>query len=217
MEIARDFRKELSSEQYKQFISLFINDKIILLMANMGARLDDDGNWIVDLGCTEHITHLLNLFHGNLKTTHELPVKIPNGDSVPVKGKGHPPYLTCNLFSVSRLTQDLHCAITFFPDFFIMQDLNSRELIGTGKCQHGLYRMKMVGHERKAMSASVEVWHKRLGHASSSKLSCFDLVENASFNTVDCDSCAKAKHTRLPFHINSIKSKEYFELLHCDL
>ncbi|KAJ0878386.1 putative RNA-directed DNA polymerase [Helianthus annuus] len=231
MEIARDFRKELSSEQYKQFISLFTNDKIILLMSNMGAGLDDDGNWIVDLGCTEHITHLLNLFHGNLKTTHELPVKIPNGDSVPVKGKGpstlpsgteirdvlYVPDFTCNLFSVSRLTQDLHCAITFFPDFFIMQDLNSRELIGTGKCQHGLYRMKMVGHERNAMSALVEVWHKRLGYASSSKLSCFDLVENASFNTVDCDSCAKAKHTRLPFHISSIKSKEYFELLHCDL
>ncbi|MFS7944198.1 hypothetical protein Hanom_Chr06g00509241 [Helianthus anomalus] len=88
MEIARDFRKELSSEQYKQFISLFTNDKIFQLMANMGARLDDDGNWIVDSGCTEHITHLLNLFHGNLKTTHELPVKIPNGDSIPVKGKG---------------------------------------------------------------------------------------------------------------------------------
>ncbi|MFS7944196.1 hypothetical protein Hanom_Chr06g00509221 [Helianthus anomalus] len=98
-----------------------------------------------------------------------------------------------------------------------MQDLNSRELIGTGKCQHGLYRMKMVGHERKAMSASVGVWHKRPGHASSGKLSWFDFVDNASFNTVDCDSCAKAKHTRLPFPISCIKSKECFELLHCDI
>uniref|UniRef100_A0A251S5C6 Putative ribonuclease H-like domain-containing protein n=1 Tax=Helianthus annuus TaxID=4232 RepID=A0A251S5C6_HELAN len=67
------------------------------------------------------------------------------------------------------------------------------------------------------MMASVEVWHKRLGHTSNDKLSCFDFVENASFKTMDCDSCAKAKHTRLPFPVSSIKSKECFELLHCDI
>ncbi|MFS7905051.1 putative RNA-directed DNA polymerase [Helianthus anomalus] len=203
----------LNREKYEQFISSFTNDEIIQWMANMGARLGDDGNWIVDSGCTEHITYLLNLFHGNLKTTHELPVRIPNGDFIPVKGKGsstlpngteirdvlYIPDFTCNLLSISRLTRDLHCTVTFFPDFFVMQDLNSKKLIGTGKCQHGLYRMKIVERERKAMMASVEVWHKRLGHASSGKLSHFDFVKNASFKTIDCDSCAKAKHTRLPF------------------
>ncbi|KAJ0481516.1 putative RNA-directed DNA polymerase [Helianthus annuus] len=200
-------------------------------MENMGARLGDDGNWIVDSGCTEHKTYLLNLFHGNLKTTRELPVRIPNGDSIPVKGKGsstlpngteirdvlYVPDFTCNLLSVSRLTRDLDCTVSFFSNFFIMQDLNSKKLIGTGTCQHGLYRMKMVEQERKAMSVSVEVWHKRLGHASSGKLSHFDFVKNVSFKTIDCDSCAKAKNTRLPFPISSIKTKECFELLHCDL
>ncbi|XP_021995106.1 uncharacterized protein LOC110892024 [Helianthus annuus] len=136
----------------------------------MGARLGDDGNWIVDSGCTEYISYLLNLFHGNLKTTHELPVRIPNGDSIPVKRKGsstlpngteirdvlYVPDFTCNLLSVSRLTRDLHCTLTFFPNFFVMQDLNSKKLIEMGKCQHGLYRMKMAERERKAMSASVE-------------------------------------------------------------
>ncbi|GJU07481.1 putative RNA-directed DNA polymerase [Tanacetum coccineum] len=221
----------LSDEQYKQFINMFTYNEITQRMANMGARLDDDGNWIVDSGCTEHITHILNLFHGSIKATRELPVTIPNGDSIPVKGKGsctlpngteirdvlYVPEFTCNLLSVSRLTRDLRCSVTFFPDFFKMQDLNSRKLIGTGKCQRGLYRMNLVGQERKAMSASMEVWHKRLGHASSGKLFRFNFVKDASFKTVDCDSCAKAKHTRLPFPTSSIKSKECFELLHCDL
>ncbi|KAJ0477127.1 putative RNA-directed DNA polymerase [Helianthus annuus] len=189
----------LNHEKYEQFISSFTNDEIIQWMENMGARLGDDGNWIIDSGCTEHKTYLLNLFHGNLKTTRELPVRIPNGDSIPVKGKGsstlpngteirdvlYVPDFTCNLLSVSRLTRDLDCT--------------------------------MVERERKAMSASVEVWHKRLGHASSGKLSHFDFVKNVSFKTINCDSCAKAKHTQLPFPISSIKTKECFELLHCDL
>uniref|UniRef100_A0A251UGX6 Uncharacterized protein n=1 Tax=Helianthus annuus TaxID=4232 RepID=A0A251UGX6_HELAN len=115
----------LNREKYEQFISSFTNDEIIQWMANMGARLGNDGNWIVDSGCTEHITYLLNLFHGNLKTTHELP--------------------------------------TFIADFFVMQDLNSKKLIGTGKCQHGLYRMKMVERESNAMSASMENGYNGVG------------------------------------------------------
>ncbi|KAJ0856487.1 putative RNA-directed DNA polymerase [Helianthus annuus] len=98
-----------------------------------------------------------------------------------------------------------------------MQDLRSRKIIGMGKCERGLYRMKMMENKRKAMMASVEVWHKRLGHTSSSKLSHFNFVKNASFKTIDCDSCAKAKHTRLPFPVSSIKSKKCFELLYCDI
>ncbi|XP_076943736.1 uncharacterized protein LOC143614087 [Bidens hawaiensis] len=146
----------------------------------MAGRLEEGNRWVVDSGFTEHITHSFESFLGNIESSQELPVTIPNGESVPVKGKGlcvlpndikirdvlYVPEFTCNLLSVSRLTQDLRCAVTFFPDFFVMQDLSSRKLIGTGKCQQGLYRMRMVGNKRMAMAFTNNMWHQRLGHAS---------------------------------------------------
>ncbi|KAJ0437650.1 putative RNA-directed DNA polymerase [Helianthus annuus] len=97
--------------------------------------------------------------------------------------------------------------------------LRSRNLIGTGKCKGGLYRMGMFGEERKAMAVTVERWHNRLGHTSQEKLAKIEFLKGVSFNHRNnvCDSCSKAKHTRSPFPLSKIKTKECFELLHCDV
>nr|GEV90989.1 putative ribonuclease H-like domain-containing protein [Tanacetum cinerariifolium] len=164
------------------------------------------------------------------QVTSTAPVLIPNGDSIPVKGKGdcilpggtkvNGVYISdfkCNLLSVNRLCRDLQCFISFFPNFCVIQGLQKRNLIGTGRCQGGLYKMKMI-QERKAMATTIETWHKRLGHASKGKLARVDFLET-SINNLDnfCDSCAKAKHTRLPFPSSSIKTNASFKLIHCDI
>ncbi|KAF5776249.1 putative RNA-directed DNA polymerase [Helianthus annuus] len=99
--------------------------------------------------------------------------------------------------------------------------LNSRKLIGTGRCVKGLYRMGMVAKERKAMMTKVDatVWHKRLGHASSMKLCQIESLNDVSFDFQDnvCDACIKAKHTRSLFQKSSIKTNECFDLIHCDV
>ncbi|GJZ02841.1 leucine-rich repeat protein [Tanacetum coccineum] len=88
-----------------------------------------------------------------------------NGEAVPVEGRGecalpsgaiikdvlHVPKFKCNLLSVSRLSKELQCAVTFFPEFCIMQDLYSRTLIGAGDCEDGLYKMGMFENNRHAM------------------------------------------------------------------
>nr|KAJ0204101.1 hypothetical protein LSAT_V11C500295510 [Lactuca sativa] len=56
------------------------------------------------------------------------------------------------------LTKDLQCDITFFPDFCIY----TRSLIGAGECRKGLYWMRVIGRERKAMMTILDTWHKRL-------------------------------------------------------
>ncbi|GJV08472.1 hypothetical protein Tco_1346128 [Tanacetum coccineum] len=104
------------------------------------------------------------------EATHfEAPVVIPNGDSILVKGKGdhilsrgtkvngvlYVPDFKCNLLSVSRLSRDLQCCISFFPDFYVMQGLQRKNLIGAGRYERGLYRMKMV-QGRRAMATTVE-------------------------------------------------------------
>nr|GEY40617.1 hypothetical protein [Tanacetum cinerariifolium] len=104
-------------------------------------------------------------------------------DSIPVKGKGecilpggkkingvlYIPDFKCNLLSVNRLCNDLQCFISFFPNFWVMLGLRKRNLIGMGRCQGGLYKMKMT-RERKAMATTIKTWHKRLGHESKGKL-----------------------------------------------
>ncbi|KAI3499149.1 hypothetical protein L1887_34942 [Cichorium endivia] len=129
------------------------------------------------------MTHRTNILEDKVTSRDEVPVTIPNGETVPVEGKGshtlsngikvkgvlHVPKFNCNLLSVSKLSKDLECVISFFPDFLIMQGLSSKSLIGAGNCEGGLYRLKMVEKKRKAMMAVVGLWHKRLGHAGEEK------------------------------------------------
>ncbi|KAL9996374.1 putative RNA-directed DNA polymerase [Helianthus debilis subsp. tardiflorus] len=68
------------------------------------------------------------------------------------------------------------------------------------------------------MMATIDTWHNRLGHASTSKLSYVNFLKNVSLRPKDvCDSCIKAKFTRLPFPISTTKTNACFDLLHCDV
>lgn len=197
-------------------------------MACMTGKNDDD--WVIDSGSTEHITHSSRILQNITQSRFETPVVIPNGDAIPVEGKGectlpggtkikdvlHVPKFTCNLLSVSRLSKDLQSAITFFPDICVMQKLHTRSLIGAGECKRGLYRMGLFEDRRRAMMISGDTWHRRLGHASNEKLAYIDFLNKASFGK-SCDSYSKAKHTRLPFSNNDNKTNDCFELLHCDI
>ncbi|GKF44972.1 putative RNA-directed DNA polymerase [Tanacetum coccineum] len=123
----------LSDFQYQQFLKFFRNKE---------GNIDKEGKWIFDSGTTEHITHNDSLLKNKRKRGYEQPVTIPNGEAVPVEGRGEcalpsgaiikdvlrVPKFKCNLLSVSRLSKELQCAVTFFLEFCIMQDLYSRTL-----------------------------------------------------------------------------------------
>ncbi|KAD6454947.1 hypothetical protein E3N88_09653 [Mikania micrantha] len=228
----------LTKEQYEQFQKHFAPEKNVTQndaprSANMAGKIHRNDEWIVDSGCTEHITPRIDILEGRIVSKNESPVTIPNGDIVPVEGKGshllqngirvqdvlHVPKFNYNLLSVSKLSRDLKCAITFFPEFFVMQGLRSRRLIGAGKCKNGLYQMGMIGKRRKAMMVTKDIWHKRLGHAGDEKLSKINDLSSFSFkNNEDiCDSCIKSKLIRKPFPISTSKTNACFELLHCDI
>lgn len=105
--------------------------------ANMAGNFNRSNDWVIDSGCTEHITHQAEWLEGKMVSTDESPVMIPNGESIPVVGKGscrlpngttikgvlHVPKFKCNLLSVSRLTRDHQCSVTFFPDFLFYAGL----------------------------------------------------------------------------------------------
>ncbi|RDX91498.1 hypothetical protein CR513_26521, partial [Mucuna pruriens] len=50
----------------------------------------------------------------------------------------HIPKLSNNLISIHKLTQNLECAVTFFPSDHVLHDLPTGRTIGAGKEQQGL-------------------------------------------------------------------------------
>lgn len=134
----------LTSEQYETFLKHFSNMKntnkgSTTPMARMTGKNDND-DWVIDLGSTEHITHNSYILQNMTQNQFETHVVIPNGDAMSTEGRGectlpmrtklrdvlHVPKFTCNLISVSRLSKDLQSTITFFLKFCVMQKLHSK-------------------------------------------------------------------------------------------
>lgn len=77
---------------------------------------------------------------------------IPNGEHVLVEGVGMTaltkylklenilciPSFKTYLLSVSQLTKGLNCTMMFFHDFYVIQDLVLKRVIGTCECKDGL-------------------------------------------------------------------------------
>nr|KAJ0188860.1 hypothetical protein LSAT_V11C900465450 [Lactuca sativa] len=226
-----DEQYNLFTEHFKEGLDMTNNYK--QPMANMAGRNDIFDGWIVDSGATEHMTHRLDFLFNKIQNSKNSPVVIPSGDKVSVMGEGEHtfpggvnikgvlfvPNFNYNLLSVGKLADDLNCAVTFFPGFFVMQELGTKHMIGAGNRSGGLYRTGVTNMKTsKALMSNFEFWHKRLGHPSTKKISSLifiDVTKEKQFNT--CDACLKAKHTRLPFPVSEIKTFACFDLIHCDV
>lgn len=93
---------------------------------------------------------------------------ITNGDSISVEGRGDctlpggvkvnevlcVPKFKCDLLPDSRLSKDIQCVVTFFPEFFVMQGLLTRNLVGEGRCDGGLYRIGMTKMREAMMTVA---------------------------------------------------------------
>lgn len=124
----------LSNEQYQKLMKHFAKEGSkdnTTPTVNMVGKVEINDAWLIDSGATEHITYKHELLNNRTSNTLELSITIPNGDIVPVEGKGncmlqngiiiervlHIPNFNCNLLSVSHLTKELECVLTFLPDF----------------------------------------------------------------------------------------------------
>ena len=84
-------------------------------------------------------------------------IKIADGSFSTIAGKGsivisssltlhnvfHVPKLSCNLLSISKLTQDQKYNANFFPSRCEFQDSNSGRMIGSARLSGGLYFFEM--------------------------------------------------------------------------
>ena len=52
------------------------------------------------------------------------------------------PSLSLKLLTVSQVTKDLNCAVLIYPTFCLIQEILTKEIIGSGTKRRGLYYME---------------------------------------------------------------------------
>ncbi|KAG6483737.1 hypothetical protein ZIOFF_060391 [Zingiber officinale] len=142
--------------------------------------------WVIDSGATDHMTNAANSFISYSLSSGQEKVIIADGTKATVAGKGsikltdhfflssalHVPSVSINLLSVSSITKQLHCSVTFFPDHCVFQDLETKQTIGTGREVGGIYyyqlettsALKSAAKCLKTKHQEILLWHSRLGH-----------------------------------------------------
>lgn len=192
--------------------------------------------WVIDSGATNHIVSDSSFLTSSTTLDSPKKVTLPNekeanithigaanlNSSLSINDALYIPSFQHNLLSVSKLTKSLNCALIFYPNKCILQDLSMKMEICLDKEQGGLYIFQPDFSSIAALSISPQsfnLWHCCLGHPSSSQLLYLSkTIPDVSFsNKCLCQVCPIAKQTRLSFSLSSILCVAPFELIHIDI
>ena len=186
------------------FVSLKqLNLPLLLLLPRLVMSLlalHSSAPWILDTGASDHISGNKDIF-SSLTFPSPLPtITLANGSQTIAKGIG----LVCplpslpltsvlyvhnfpfNLISISKLTRDLHCVLTFSHNFVTLQDRSTRKTIGIGHESQGLFHLNSPLCSTACTSTEAHLLlHSRLGHPSLSKFR--QLVPHfSSLSSLEC-------------------------------
>ena len=207
---------------------------------------DKKAPWVIDSGASDHMMGNPSFFSSYTPCAGNIKVKIADGSLAPVAGKGsvvlskimvlksvmHVPNLSCNLLSISRLTQDQNCVVKFNSSSCQFQDLISGRTIGNARECGGLYyldedtldgQVSNLGCKSLSVSLSCEsdimLWHYRLGHPSFPYLKNLfpALFKNKDPSLFKCEICQLAKHHRVSYPSQPYKNSKPFYVIHSDI
>lgn len=145
-------------------------------------------SWIIDSGASDHMTGRSSLLSSYYVSLGRDKVKVVDGTLSSIFGKGsvhvspilslclvvHVPKFATNLLSFSCITKDLNCFVTFFLSHCVFQNLDSKEMIGSGWEANGLYLLDanvvqpsslLVAQSNNSYVANKNFllqWHKRM-------------------------------------------------------
>ena len=190
------------------------------------------GPWILDFGASDHLFGNKDIF-SSLTFTSPLPmVTLANGSQTIAKGIGSacplpsPPLTSVlyvpdsffNLISISKLTRDLNCLITFSDHSITLQDRSTGQTIGIGRESQGLFHLSSPSSSTACASMDTSLLiHNRLGHPNISKLQKM-VPHFSSLSSIECESCQLGKHTRISFpKCLDRRTKSPFELVHTNI
>ena len=104
-----------------------------------------------------------------------------------------------NMISISKLTRNLNCLITFFDNSVTLQDRSTGRTIDIVREFEGFFHLSSPSSSAACTSRDTPpLKHSRLGHPNISKfwimVLCF-----SSLSSIECELCQFGKHTRVPF------------------
>ena len=168
---------------------------------------NDSKGWIFDCGATDTMTPDRNDFSEDTQSY----IRTASGELISVVGSGtieisptlrlknclYVPTLSQRLMSISHVTKDLNCTFLMHPNFCILQDIQTKRILGRGTEKKGLYYVDEIAQHGSAMLAhgstkqETWLWHRRLGHPSPGyfKLLYPNLSIPADFS---CETCVVA-------------------------
>ena len=195
--------------------------------------ISSSSKWVIDSGATDHMignSNLLTTFqpHPSIST-----VTLADRSTSCVLGSGtiHStslitltsvmslPQFSFNLIFVSKLTRTLNCSILFFPDYCLIQDLLTKQIISRGRESEGLYIIETEVPKFVACSGVVTPFelHCCLDHPSLSLLKKL-YPQFSSLSSLNYESCQYAKLHRV--HLRPrVNNRAFapFELVHSDV
>ncbi|KAL0559650.1 hypothetical protein IC582_000013 [Cucumis melo] len=211
-------------------------DQLFVATCFVGGESNE--SWLIDSGCTNHMTHDKELFK-DLKPTNITKVRIGNGDYISVKGKGTIAIASCkgtkhiqdvlfvpdinqNLLSVGQLIEK-GFKVTFENEYCLIKDAANQDI----------FKVKMKGksfslnplEEKQSVFAlkedETQLWHKRVGHYHHQGL--LQLTELAldfpklSEEISSCKACHFGKQNRKSFPKSSWRATQKLQLIHTDV
>ena len=123
-----------------------------------------------------------------------------------------------NLISISKLTRDLHCVLTFSHNSLTLQDQSTGKTIDIGHESQGLFHLSSPLCSTAYTSTKTPLLlHNHLSYPGLSKFR--KLVPHfSSLSSLECELCQLGKHTRISFvmHLDP-RTKFPFELVYTDV
>jgi predicted aspartyl protease len=211
-----------------------------LFVATCFSGSDSSDSWLIDSGCTNHMTYDKELFK-ELRSSETSKVRIGNGQNIAVKGKGTIAIVSCsgtklisdvlyvpeidqNLLSVGQLIEkgfkvhfeDKHCLI---------KDASGQEMFKV-KMRGKSFTLNPLEEKQTAFTVKesvTEIWHKRLGHYHHQGLLLLQtkkLVRDLPMledTLPHCQACQYGKQHRKSFPKSAWRATRKLQLIHTDL
>ncbi|KAJ9555827.1 hypothetical protein OSB04_010441 [Centaurea solstitialis] len=195
--------------------------------------------WIFDSRCFNHMSPCSNGFvskrrssHPTIRTADLIPKSVlfegdVSTDNVQLPEVLHVSDLAIGLVSLTQLRK-MGLLIFFNFSGCVIQDPKTKQTLGVGRrvgrvLEVVYIRIPLQSHSVVAsvsQPSSLDLWHDRLGHLSSSRIK--SLASSGSLghvtpSNISCLPCKLGKHHALPFEINESKSSSSFDLIHSDV
>ncbi|OMO94717.1 Integrase, catalytic core [Corchorus capsularis] len=209
--------------------------------ANVATLSGSSSSWCMDTGATHHVTsQFQNL---SLASEYDGPdqIVVGNGQGLDISHSGlvdlrtsnkqfqlkdvlFVPSMKQNLISVSKFCKNNGVFIEFYDDYFLVKDLQTRQVLTKGLLTDGIYRLPAtILRSHVALSSrslSLHGWHNRLGHPSKSVLgqvvNQFELSSASNKNFL-CTACQCSKSHKLSFALSSLTSSRPLETIYSDV